>query len=87
MSSIDLIIRADGHIDAIHNDALSDLYNQGKASVKRASNVEPVDGGEQVNWVADMALVGGPRLGPYRLRSEALAAEVEWLKQHMVDAS
>jgi len=80
MCNIDLTIHEDGSIGAIHNDALADLYDEGQTTIKRASHVEPVDGGEQVNWVADLSPVGGPKLGPYRLRSEALQAEVEWLQ-------
>ena len=34
------------------------------------------------DWFADLAPVGGPRLGPYHLRGEALAAEVAWLLAH-----
>ena len=81
-NELHLTVKPDGIIAAIHNDALADLYEEGKAEVKRASHVEPVNGGEQVNWVADMAPVGGPKLGPYRLRSEALGAETDWLKEH-----
>jgi hypothetical protein len=82
MSELELTIRTDGSIGAIHNDALVPLYEEGKATAKRASHVEPVDGGECVCWTADLSLVNGPKLGPYRYRSEALAAEVEWLKRN-----
>jgi hypothetical protein len=47
--------------------------------VKRASHVEPDRNGK---WVADLAPVGGPQLGPYRLRQEALSAEVAWINKH-----
>ena len=33
-------------------------------------------------WSADLAPVCGPSLGPFALRSEALAAEREWLETH-----
>jgi hypothetical protein len=33
-------------------------------------------------WLADMAPVDGPVLGPFDRRSEALAAEREWLEQN-----
>lgn len=32
---------------------------------------------------ADLSPVGGPLLGPYQRRSEALAAEVQWLAEHL----
>lgn len=81
-SELHVTVKPDGTIAAIHNDALADLYEEGKAEVKRASHVEPVDGGEQVNWVADLSPLNGPKLGPFRLRSDALAAEIEWLEQN-----
>ena len=46
--------------------------------ITRASMVEP---GPEGGWTADMAPVGGGVLGPYPLRTEALAAEQAWLRQ------
>lgn len=46
----------------------------------RASHVEP---DTDWNWWADMAPVGGPKLGPFAKRSAAVAAEVEWLEEHL----
>ena len=83
-SELHVTVKPDGTIAAIHDDVLADLYEEGKTEVKRASHVEPVDGGEQVNWVADMSPVGGPKLGPYRLRSEALGAEKTWLESNVL---
>ncbi|MFH5806907.1 hypothetical protein [Alienimonas sp. DA493] len=51
----------------------------GAASVVRASHVEPAPGG---GWTADLSPVGGPTLGPFPLRSAALAAEADWLTRH-----
>ncbi|EMB17938.1 hypothetical protein RE6C_01332 [Rhodopirellula europaea 6C] len=33
-------------------------------------------------WTADLSPVGGPVLGPFALRSEAIEAEIEWLHCH-----
>jgi hypothetical protein len=82
MSAINLTVKPDGTIAAIHNDALVDLYDEGKATVERASHVEPSYDGGQVTWMADLSPVNGPKLGPYRLRSDALQAEVEWLERN-----
>lgn len=63
-----------GRITAIYSDALADLMAEGESSVERASNVEPAPGG----WTATMK--DGTILGPFPLRGDALAAEVEYLK-------
>jgi hypothetical protein len=44
--------------------------------ITRASHVEPDRDGF---WWADMGPSGGPVLGPYGSRTEALGAEREWL--------
>jgi hypothetical protein len=76
--SFSLFIRPNGRIDAIVTDAVErlPLYERGAGMPRRASHVEPVAG---AGWTADMAPVGGPVLGPFKHRSEALAAEHEWL--------
>jgi len=33
-------------------------------------------------WLADLRLSGGPILGPFPIRQQALAAEVDWLTEH-----
>jgi hypothetical protein len=56
-----------------------DLSCLGVPDIRRASHVEPnADGG----WWSDLSPVGGPRLGPFGRRSEALAAEQAWLEGH-----
>jgi hypothetical protein len=37
-------------------------------------------------WLADLAPVSGPILGPFAQRSEALAAESDWLARHWLCA-
>lgn len=73
-----IVVGPDG-IKFIHDDNLmAALKGLGPARTKRASHVEP----EGENWTADMAPVGGPRLGPYATRGEALAAEFRYLVEH-----
>ena len=68
----------DGTVTAIYDDALADLLSDAKrVSITRASHVEPTPEGK---WTADMSPSGGPVLGPFNLRQEALDAEVQWLK-------
>lgn len=52
----------------------------GRCEVRRASHVEPIKGGSL--WQADMGPVGGPILGPFETRSEALGAESLWLSRN-----
>jgi hypothetical protein len=78
LSRITLSINTEGRICAIYDDRLAGLIAQGKVKIKRVSAVEPTPDGR---WTA--AMVDGPVLGPYRLRSEALAAEVEYLKARL----
>jgi len=74
---MDLVIKPDGHARAIYSEEI-DLAALGTLAICRASRVEPRYG----RWHADLRPVFGPVLGPFALRSEALAAEVAWLEQH-----
>jgi hypothetical protein len=73
-----LLISPDGTIRCIYAETI-DLAQIGRASISRGSHVEPDQDGR---WFADLALVGGPRLGPFARRSDAVNAEVEWLHTH-----
>jgi hypothetical protein len=73
---MDLIVDPAGRIRCIYDEAI-DLAALGAVTIARAGRVEPDDAGR---WVADLAPVGGPVLGPFPLRSEALAAERAWLE-------
>jgi hypothetical protein len=58
-----------------------DLRAMGTLHIARASHLEPDDQGQ---WWADLAPVAGPVLGPFTLRSVALAAERDWLEDHLI---
>jgi hypothetical protein len=73
-----LLIDPRGQVRCLYGEAI-DLNSLGALSVRRASFVEP-DGNA---WYADLSPVGGPLLGPYPLRSQALQAEALWLEQHL----
>jgi hypothetical protein len=67
-----------GQVHCLYTEVL-DLACLGKLAISRASFVEPDAEGR---WWAELAPVGGPRLGPLQRRSEALAAELAWLEEH-----
>ena len=74
-TEMELVVGVDGGMRCIYDEAL-DLRALGKLQITRASHVEPDRDG---NWWADMGPVGGPVLGPFGSRSEALQAEKRWL--------
>jgi hypothetical protein len=74
-SEMELVVGCDGGVRCIYDEAL-DLRELGKLQITRASHVEPDAEG---NWFADMGPSGGPVLGPYGSRTEALGAERRWL--------
>ena len=75
---MELRIDPGGTIRCVYDEALP-LADLGAVSITRASHVEPTSDGQ---WTADLTPVAGPVLGPFRQRSEALAAEHDWLDQH-----
>ncbi len=74
---MELVVNAGGLVKCIYGEEL-DLRELGKLEITRASHVEPDNEGY---WWADMGPSGGPVLGPYGSRSEALEAERGWLKR------
>ena len=71
-----LVIEPNGEVRCIYAEVLN-LTTLGAPSIRRASHVEPDQHGR---WLADMQPVGGPKLGPFSYRSEALQAERDWLE-------
>lgn len=69
------------NLQYIYDDELQFLEELGAAVTKRASHVEPTDNGR---WTADMAPSGGSVLGPFNTRGEALSAETDWLREHLL---
>ena len=71
-----IIIESGGTVRCVYAEEI-DLAALGSPVITRASHVEP---DQQGRWWADMSPVGGEVLGPFLSRSEALAAEQEWLQ-------
>ncbi len=74
-----IIIEPDGNARCIYSEELN-LATLGQVSIRRGSHVEPTGNGP--GWTADLSPVGGPILGPFNRRSEALAAELQWLQSN-----
>ena len=75
---MELIIESSGNARCVYSDTLP-LLSIGQLRIERASHVEPNDKGE---WVADLSPVSGPTLGPFLKRTDAIAAEVQWLRDN-----
>jgi hypothetical protein len=76
--AMELVIDCQGWICGIYSEEI-ELRMLGPLVIRRASHVEP-DG--EGRWWADLAPVGGPRLGPFNKRSQALTEEVAWLEKY-----
>lgn len=72
-----IIFTPDGNGRCVYDEAI-DVSAIGNVSIARGSHVEPNQEGQ---WMADLHPVDGPILGPFKSRSEALAAEVAWLHE------
>ena len=70
-------ITRDGSIEFVYRDELRPLFGLGKASIRRASHVEPTQDGR---WQADLMPIGGPKLVATRTRSESVRAEIAWIE-------
>ena len=75
---MEIVIHTNGTAICIYSESIQ-LAVIGPLKIKRASHVEPDADGR---WIADLSPVGGPQLGPFNNRSDALAAEIRWLEQH-----
>ena len=75
---MELVITTNGDVRCVYDEALP-LADFGRLAIARGSHVEPNEAGL---WTADLSPAGGPLLGPFATRSEALTAEREWLEQY-----
>ena len=75
---MELIVDATGIVRCIYSEDVN-LHALGHPKITRASHVEPDSKGR---WIADLNPVSGPKLGPFDKRTDALAAEVQWLRDN-----
>ena len=73
-----LLVMPDGRVRGLYDETI-ELGAIGRVTITRGSQVEPTAEGA---WIADLAPVAGPLLGPFPHRSLALAAERDWLEAH-----
>jgi len=78
-----IVITPSGTVRSLYDETL-DLHIFGQPDIQRGSHVEPTADGQ---WRADLLPVHGPVLGPYLLRSQALAAEAAWLETNWLSAN
>ena len=71
-----IVVQENGTMQWIWTDELADLVGEGSAKIERASHVEPIGG----QWFADLGPSGGPVLGGFLIRQDAIDAEIEWIK-------
>ena len=74
-----VFVGPDGLLRFVYQDELIELLRLGQHLIERASHVEP----SPLGWTADLTPVGGPVLGPFARRDQAIAEEVNWLDSHM----
>ena len=77
---IELLMTTHGIVRAVYTEVIP-IQVLGQVQIQRASHVEPDAAG---HWWADLSPSGGPYLGPFTYRSEALQAEHNWLTQHVL---
>ncbi len=87
-----VVIDSEGMLTAIYSDELVEagLFKLGEAEVYRASSVEPEELGGWNVTISDRAHdelgcegINELACGSFRLRQEALAAEVAWLEERL----
>lgn len=79
---MNIVIDKQGNAYCIYDEAMN-LASLGRMKIRRGSHVEPFGDDK---WIADLSPVGGPILGPFVLRSRALAAERRWLEKHWLNS-
>ncbi len=78
-----LVIESGGRVRCVYGEEFS-LETLGQMTVTRASHVEP---DSTARWFTDLSPVGGPHLGPFERRSQALYAELRWLEENILSHS
>ena len=78
----DIFVEQAGNLLYIYDESL-DASCLGEVTIRRASVVDPRHQG----WFADLSPSGGPILGPFAKRSQAIDAELSWLRGQLAHAA
>jgi len=81
-----ICIKRDGTMEFVYDDQLKGLMSHGRATVERASHVEPgkPEKGQDPNlWYVDLSPLKGPVMGGFKLRNIALRKELEWINENL----
>lgn len=78
---MELLIEPTGNCRCVYGEAI-DVSELGKVTIQRGSHVEPTKHGQ---WTADLSPSGGPVLGPFDHRSQAIKAEIDWLQKNWLN--
>ena len=81
VESAELIVALGGTVRMIYSE-LVEPHALGVPTIERSSHVEPDQNGF---WWADLSPSHGPKLGPYMIRSRAIEAEIEWLREFWLE--
>lgn len=87
--SLTIHIDGAGRMRFVFDDSARDLLSLGLATINRASHVEPAidpTTGDCL-WTADLAPIGGPVLGPFASREQALTAEIDEIERRLSDSA
>ena len=79
---MELVFKPNGDGQCIYAESI-ELEAIGSIRIRRASHIEPTTHGK---WIADLSLThNGPLLGPFDKRTDALSAEVRWLRENWLE--
>ena len=74
-------VRNNGTIQLIYTEDI-DILSLG--TIKRITRASHVEANRYNQWEADMLPSGGPVLGPFPKRADALDAEEEWINKNIL---
>jgi hypothetical protein len=78
-----ILIDDSGRLSFLWDDELAGLCELGETEMQRASHVEYWPHFKGGGWCADLSPVGGPLIGPFKHRGDALRSEHDWINRNL----